>query len=113
MNLISIIKGYYITNISCSRTSIVVGGSFLLIMSILNYYILVYWRREKALIENNAKIDEIELTGYNLFVLVCLGFFTGMACICLGVGAGTVTNPILLGFLDYYAPSVNNILILR
>ena len=76
-------------------------------MGILNFYIYVYWKKEKELIEMNAKIDEIELTFSNLIILTILGLFTGMACVCLGVGAGTVTNPILMGLLDFYAPSVN------
>ena len=77
-------------------------------MGILNFYIYVYWKKEKELIEEHSKIDEMDLTLSNMIFLICLGLFTGMACVCLGVGAGTITNPILIGFLDFYSPSVNH-----
>ena len=76
-------------------------------MGVLNFYIYLYWKKEKELIEENVKIEELELNFSNLIFLVFLGFFTGLACVCLGIGAGTITNPILLGFLDNYAPSVH------
>jgi len=75
-------------------------------MGVINIIIGILWKSENTLIKSRIKYDELEIKIGNLIWLMLLGFFTGLACVCLGLGAGTITNPILIGFLDYYAPSV-------
>ena len=49
---------------------------------------------------------DIELTTPTLFFLVLTALAAGIASSGLGLGAGTVLNPVLINYLDRYPPSV-------
>ncbi len=52
------------------------------------------------------EFEEINFTYSSQFFLIFIGLLAGLASSCLGLGAGTVINPILINYLDKYPPSV-------
>jgi len=79
---------------------------FLTIMVVVNYIIIKTWKEEKEFIDKYVPAEDIQLDVWNSLFICLVGFLAGIASVCLGLGAATVTNPILMGYLDKYPPSV-------
>jgi len=91
---------------SCTGWSYMIWILFIAIMLLMSFFVILFWRYEKEAIEKAVPLEEMDLTTFNLVVIIIVGFVAGIATSSLGLGVGTVTNPILLGFLEHYPPSV-------
>jgi uncharacterized membrane protein YfcA len=61
---------------------------------------------EKEAISNKIYFKDVELNCPNVTCIMIVGFVAGVASSALGLGAGTIINPILMGTLENYPPTV-------
>ena len=75
-------------------------------MLIFSGLIIQFWKWEKDVIAKQVNVDDFDLNSKNVSCILVVGFIAGLSSSSLGLGAGTIINPILIGYLENYPPSV-------
>lgn len=91
---------------SCSGVSFVIFLFFVAGMLLSSFVIIMFWQMEKDAISKKLFLNDFDLNFPNIFCIILVGLIAGLSTSSLGLGAGTIINPILMGSLENYPPTV-------